>query len=183
MLTCTCCVVVQRAGTDPSGLKLRAVTAELETARARLADLEDYHRVSTVRQAALVERAETLEAETLHWRQRCGPLRDRCAELEDEVTTIRAERAKEREIVETARKVQLESEASVAGAKALAEAANEAAREARAQAHKVLADSEGRWMRQGLSVMLSRAFSQRLEPLGVLLRRPLNDRCSERPVF
>ena len=39
------------------------------------------YRVSSARQQLLIERADTLETETLHWRQRCALLRDRCAEL------------------------------------------------------------------------------------------------------
>ena len=42
-----------------------------------------------------------------------APLRERCAELEDEIGALRVERRAEREVVETARRVKKESEAEV----------------------------------------------------------------------
>ena len=111
-----------------------------------------------MREAALTERADTLEHETLHWRQRCAPLRDRCAELEDEVGVLRTTRAAEKEAVELAKRKQIEAEADAVSARAAWHGANEAAREARAQAQRYFDDSEGRWLRQGLSVMLSKVF-------------------------
>lgn len=148
----------QKAGTDPPGLRLRAADKELATSRARLVELEEFYRVSSARQAALVERANTLEEETLHWRAKCAPLRDRCSELELEMGAIRAGRAEEFAIVEEAKRVRAESEAAVIAARALADGANEAAREARDQAVRAVADSEGRWLHQTLSVWLSRLF-------------------------
>ena len=148
----------QRELTDQNGLKLRGAEAELATARARLKELEEFYKFASMREAALTERAETLEHETLHWRQRCAPLRDRCAELEDEVGVLRTTRAAEKEAVELAKRKQIEAEADAVSARAAWHGANEAAREARAQAQRYFDDSEGRWLRQGLSVMLSKVF-------------------------
>ena len=65
----------QRNGTDERGLKLKAAETELIAARRRLVDLEEFYRTASGRDSVMSERMETLEEETLHWRQRAhaGP--------------------------------------------------------------------------------------------------------------
>lgn len=157
-------ITAQRDGTDDAGRRARVAEGELATARSRLVELEAFHRGAATRMRSLEERSATLEEETLHWRQRCAPLRESCRELDDEVVALRAERQRLRTSEEAARQAQQEAEAAAVAARALADGAQEAASQARAQAQAVTLDSEGRWLRQGLSVMLSRIFA--VVPLG-----------------
>jgi hypothetical protein len=148
----------QREFSDVNGIKFKAAEKELVSARARLEELEEYYRKSSTRQAALEERARTIEEETIYWRSRGAPLRERCEQLEQENVALRSEREAMRLIVETSKRVQQESESEVISMRAAMEGANLAAAEARKQAQQATADAEGRWLHQGLSIVLSRIF-------------------------
>ena len=151
-------ITEQREGRDKPSRMLQVAEAELHVARPRLAELEEYHRRAELRSKALEARATTLEEETLHWRARCAPLRDRVLALEEEKGVLLAERKAEREALAAATAARSEAEARAAALRAEADGANAAATEARAQAQRATADSEVRWLRQGLSVVLSRVF-------------------------
>jgi len=109
-------------------------TEVLETARKRLAELEHYEHVAG------------------HWQQRCRPLRDRCVELEEELVSLRDQRATERVALELATQIARDAEQQVMVSKALAASAEAAARQAIEQ--RANEDSESKWLRQGLSIML-----------------------------
>ena len=70
-------------------------TEALETARKRLAELEHYEHVAE------------------HWQQRCRPLRDRCLELEEELVSLRDQRATERVALELATQIARDAEQQV----------------------------------------------------------------------
>ena len=70
-------------------------TEALETARKRLAELEHYEHVAG------------------HWQQRCRPLRDRCVELEEELVSLRDQRATERVALELATQIARDAEQQV----------------------------------------------------------------------
>ena len=70
-------------------------TDALETARKRLAELEHYEHVAN------------------HWQQRCRPLRDRCVELEEELVSLRDQRATERVASELATQIARDAEQQV----------------------------------------------------------------------
>lgn len=148
----------QRECTDVNGVRLQAAEKELGTARIRLGELEEFYRKASTRQAALQERAETMEEETLYWRKRGAPLRERCEALEAENVALRTERDGMHETVETAKRVQRESEAEVVTCRAEVEGAKRIAVEAREQALQATKDAEGRWLHQGLSIVLSKVF-------------------------
>ena len=150
----TTLIAEQRGLSDVNGVKLRAAEAELSSARSRLEELEEFYRKASTRQSALLERAETLEEETRYWRSRGAPLRERCEQLEAENVELR----REREDVNEAKAVAARAEAEATAAKVAMEGAHRIAMEAREQAQKATADSEGRWLHQGLSVVLSRVF-------------------------
>ena len=132
------------------------VKGELAAATVRLRELEDFHSAASERHATLEKRAVTLEEETIHWRDRCLPLRDRCAALETEVAAYHTERAAERATVELATRMAREAEDEVRTARSVAQAAEESARQVNEQ--RANDNSEARWLRQGLSIMLSQIF-------------------------